>query len=319
VKQGLDALIFPMTNTQHIVMALQPVRIQKSMMGSAKTSKIQVEYKPFIPGTGRRLVADHRGVGGREVAGGHEGVNEYEAGFHTKRYCDSHGKDLLFAGTAMSKAECLNKCTLVPTCAVVSFSDYNDCVLKSSCDQAKVDTKGTGLTSFRKEAKSSGSISMFLVLGLILLLGCLLVLIILHGCRQKPGYTILSNEEPPRPPEFRPVEFRHVDFQLKQEGLEAVKQAAKQLRQRPPDNTCIIGYTGKPGGRYNTVELCQKLAFERATRVMHPFQKEGCRNRIVPIGHGNVLAKGGICEIIACTDEDANAVSLEARNKGHFV
>jgi len=147
------------------------------------------------------------------------------------------------------------------------------------------------------------------------------VLILLYCCRQKPIYTKVSNAEPPRPPEFAPVAFRSFDFQLKEEGRDAVKQAAEQLRQYPPDKICIkiIGYTGKPGGRYDTEELCQKLAFERASRVWHLLQKEGCRNKMVPIGLGNVFAKGAIAELIACTDEEADAVSLEARNKGHFV
>jgi len=281
-----------------------------------KKTTILVEYTPFIPGTSRRLVADRHDDGSVEEAGGHEGVKRDEAAFRTKGYCDAPKKDVLYAGPAPSEQGCINKCTLVPACAFISFSEHNDCKLVSTCHRTKMDRKGIEWISFRKKAKGSGSILIFARLGLIWLLGCLMVWTLTFCCRQMPKYTELSTML-----QFAPVAFKNFDSHMKPEGHQEVRKAAQVFCQRPHGDFAIkiIGYTGKPGGKYNTDELCKTLSFERATRVMHLLEKEGCKHLIVPIGYGNVREKGSICEILACTYEEAYSTREDARKQSQFL
>jgi len=98
-----------------------------------------------------------------------------------------------------------------------------------------------------------------------------------------------------------------------------LNKVAAALKRHPPSEDCcvkILGFTGKPGGKRTTKELCEKLGYKRAVRIMEVLERKGCRHKIVCIGYGNVVGKGGVCEIHACNDKEATEILREAQSKG---
>jgi len=307
-----------------------------------------VTFHPYVPGSGRRLGAEgeDEGEDGADSRRkrhhwhrhheGDKGVKKQnkEKASPSQIYCGAPKEDSLYEGPSEElhylAQDCQNKCILAPACSFISVANDKGttCIMTSSCDKALTDAKGRHWEVYKieheeVEEEGSGSTLIFVVIGILLLLCCLLVLILL-SCRRKSDYQpVVDHEAITRQIEEemggQVIEFKSHDYHLKPEGEIVVNKVAAALKRHPPSDDCcvkILGYTGKPGGKWTTHELCEKLGYKRAVRIMEVLEKKGCQHKIVCIGYGNVVGKGGVCEIHACNDKDATDILREAQSKG---
>lgn len=280
-----------------------------------KKATISVEYTPCVLTSGKEV---------RRLKGSGEGEGDDGGEASGNRYCDAPKHDLLFDGPSEGQDDCEEKCTLAAGCVFFSISDKKECVLTSTCDTTRIDTKGATWLTFKQ--KGDSGIVTFAILGLLLLcLACCLCIVLCCCCcrkKDKDKYTPVDHGDITKQIEEEmggtPVTFKDHDYHLKPEGEQVVAKVAKVLKRHTPEECCvkILGYTGKPHGKWKDHELCEKLGYKRALRIMEVLEREGCKHKIAPIGYGNVVGKGATCEIHACTDEEAEAILREAKDKG---
>jgi len=293
-----------------------------------------------------KLVLDSgEGTRGNGARGGTESMGRTEAGSGTGNasrvegsaketgvaslFCDAPVGELLYSGPSEGEEDCEDKCTLASECVFFSISDTTRCVLTSTCDKVKVDSKGATYCVFAQKGAGRSMMWLWAVLSALLLLCCLLVLVLdqyhlfLYH-RKKSDYQPVNYASITRQIQEEmggvPVAFEDHDYHLKAEGEQAVKRVAMTLAKHATEEVCVkvLGYTGEPAAKWHTHELCETLGYKRALRIADTLEKEGCTHRIIPIGYGHVMGKGATCEIHACTSTEAAILQREARSKGQF-
>lgn len=95
------------------------------------------------------------------------------------------------------------------------------------------------------------------------------------------------------------------------EGHNAVTRIAKVVHDYPLIPLKILGYTGKPSGRWRTREHCVKWALQRARAVRHGLEQRGCRNYAAAKGMGYTDSLGPRIEVIPCSFEDVDKIEKE--------
>jgi len=235
--------------------------------------------------------------------------------------CDAPEDELLYSGQSEGIKDCEDKCTLASACIFYSISQKNKCVLTSTCRKTKSDPKGVTYCIFTQNIPE-GSNMVLWVFFVVLFVLCIIAFLFLLFRGQRSGYKPVNHADITKQIEEemggRPVAFKDHDYHLKQEGQLVVEKLARVLQRHPTSEVCvkILGYTGKPAGKWNTNELCKKLGYKRALRITEALERQGCKHKIVPIGCGNVVGKGATCEIHACTEAEAARVQREAENRG---
>lgn len=103
------------------------------------------------------------------------------------------------------------------------------------------------------------------------------------------------------------------------EGYNTLGKVVKVVMKYPFMPFKILGYTGKPAGRWRTRDLCVKLALLRARAVRRALEERGCRNSVAAKGMGFTDNLGPRIEIIPCSSEDVQeteeqVLAIEAAN-----
>jgi len=285
-----------------------------SSKSSSTSSSMNTAYAKFVLKDGKA-----EAKGGKEAQGGKGTEGSEEEG-----PCDAPKSDLFFAGPSEGEEDCEQKCTAASGCMFVSVSDKKWCVLTSTCKRKRDASKHGIYTTFIREVTIGGGLRhlVLIIFLLFLLLCCCNLLIALFCCKKTSAYKPVNYEDITQEIEHEmggtPVQFKDHDYHFKPEGDQTVKKIAKVLLRHSPDEVCvkILGYTGKPAGKWSTHELCEKLGYKRALRIMEKLESLGCKHKIVPIGYGNVVGKGPVCEIHACTAAEAEDIENQALDKG---
>lgn len=110
------------------------------------------------------------------------------------------------------------------------------------------------------------------------------------------------------------IEFNGESATLTQLGAWQVEQVAESLKEFPRMYVSAIGYTGPPGGKWNTESKVKELSELRCRSVRDALQAKGVTNIIAVYGKGHCDDLGArvVLKVAAATEAVKRGSILEA-------